>query len=79
MSDGYQGKYTIAGVGQSPSLIGKAPGVTRLGLHTTSMKNAIEDSGLARYEIEGIVSRVVDDQHTHHQHIGRRPGLNSSF
>ncbi len=53
--------------------------MTSPGLLTTAMKNAIEDSGLDRYEIEGIVSRVLDDQHTHHQHIGRRLGLNSSF
>ena len=46
--------------------------MTSLGLLTTAMKNAIEDSGLDKHEIDGIVSRGVDDLHTHHQHIGQR-------
>ena len=66
MSDGYRGKYAVVGVGQSPSPIGKAPGLTSLGLLTTAMKNSIEDSGLDKHEVGGIVSWGVDDLHTHH-------------
>lgn len=77
MNRGLRGKYAIVGVGQSP--IGKVPGSSALGLLAVAMKNAIEDSGLSKHEIDGIISRGPNDMYCHHQRIGEIMGMNVSF
>lgn len=79
MATDFRGRFAIVGVGQAPDPIGKSPQFSSLGLLTMAMKNAIEDSGIPKSEIDGMVSRGVDNLHTHHQHIGRMLGLNTSF
>ncbi len=74
---GLQNKYAIVGVGQSP--IGEVPGSSALGLLTVAMKNAIEDSGLRKGEVDGLISRGPDDVYCHHQRMGEALGLNVSF
>ncbi|MGH7799081.1 MAG: thiolase family protein [Thermodesulfobacteriota bacterium] len=70
-------KYAIVGVGQSP--IGKVSGSSALSLLAFAMKNAIEDAGLRKQEIDGIISRGPDDIYCHHQRIGEILGLDVSF
>lgn len=77
MKRGLRGKYAIVGVGQSP--IGKVPGSSALGLLAVAMRNAIEDSGLSKREIDGIISRGPNDMYCHHQRIGEIMGMNVSF
>ena len=77
MNRGLRDKYAIVGVGQSP--IGKAPGLSALSLLALAMKNAIEDSGLSKQEIDGIISRGPNDMYCHHQRIGEIMGINVSF
>ena len=77
MSDKLSGKYAIVGIGQSP--IGEVPGMNSLSLLALAMKNAIEDAGLAKGEVDGLISRGTERLHTHHQHMGRILGLDASF
>jgi acetyl-CoA acetyltransferase len=72
-----RGQYAIVGVGQSP--IGEVPGMSALSLLAVAMKNAIEDAGLKKTDIDGLISRGPDDMYCHHQRIGERLGLNVSF
>jgi acetyl-CoA acetyltransferase len=72
-----RGQYAIVGVGQSP--IGEVPGMSALSLLAVAMKNAIEDAGLKKRDIDGLISRGPDDMYCHHQRIGERLGLNVSF
>lgn len=72
-----KGKYAIVGIGQSP--IGKVPGLSALSLLALAMKNAIEDAGIDKREIDGLISRGPDDIYCHHQRIGEVLGLNVSF
>lgn len=83
MSQGLEGvrelrdRCAIVGVGHSR--LGKVPGVSALDLLIEAMKNAIDDSGIGRHEIDGIISRGPDDTYCHHQQIGARLGINASF
>lgn len=72
-----RGQYAIVGVGQSP--IGEVPGMSALSLLAVAMKDAIEDAGLKKTDIDGLISRGPDDMYCHHQRIGERLGLNVSF
>ncbi len=72
-----RGQYAIVGIGQSP--IGEVPGMSALSLLAVAMKNAIEDAGLKKTDIDGLISRGPDDMYCHHQRIGERLGLNVSF
>ncbi len=77
MEQGFRGKYAIVGVGQSP--IGKVPGSSALSLLAVAMKNAVEDAGLSKREIDGLISRGPNDMYCHHQRIGEILGLDVSF
>ena len=79
MATDFRGRFAIVGVGQAPSPLGRSPEYSSLGLLTLAMKHAIQDSGIPKSEIDGIISRGVDNLHTHHQHIGRMLGMNASF
>ncbi|MBI2917406.1 MAG: thiolase family protein [Chloroflexi bacterium] len=72
-----QNKYAIVGVGQSA--IGEVPGSSALGLLTVAMKNAIEDAGLRKDEVDGLISRGPDDVYCHHQRMGEALGLDVRF
>ena len=63
------GKYAIVGVGQSP--LGKVPDMGPLDLLAVAAKNAIEDSGIDKNDIDGLITRGPDDINNHHQRIGQ--------
>jgi acetyl-CoA acetyltransferase len=77
MSEKFRGKYAIVGVGQSP--LGKVPEYGDIGLFAIAAKNAIEDAGLKRADVDGLISHGPDDSYTHHQHVGQALGINASF
>ncbi|MCG6909983.1 MAG: hypothetical protein LJE94_07660 [Deltaproteobacteria bacterium] len=51
---GLKNKCAIAGVGYTPQ--GKVPGRTSLSFHLEACANAIEDAGLDKGEIDGLIS-----------------------
>jgi len=71
------GRYAIVGVGRSP--IGELPRSTSLSLLAVAMKNSIEDAGLDKSEVDGLVSRGPDDVYCHHQRMGELLGMDVSF
>jgi acetyl-CoA acetyltransferase len=70
---------TCAIVGVGNSRLGKVPGVSSLDLIVEAMRNAIEDAGLDKSEIDGVICRGPDEVYTHHQHVGERLGINARF
>src|SRR5262249_10160503 len=72
-----KGKYAIVGVGQSP--IGRVPNSSALGLLALAMRNALEDAGLGKQDVDGLITRGPDDVYCHHQRIGEILGLNVPF
>lgn len=76
MSD-LRGKYAIIGAGNSP--LGKVPGVGSLGLFALAAKAAIEDAGIKKEEIDGLLTRGPDEIYAHHQRIGQMMGINATF
>ncbi len=70
-------KYAIVGIGQSR--VGELPGSTSLGLLAEAMRNAIEDAGLSKADVDGLISRGPDDIYCHHQRMGETLGLNVSY
>ena len=77
MSSNLRGKYAIVGVGQSP--IGQVPNLSAIGLFAVAAKNAIEDAGLKKSDIDGLITRGPDDVYCHHQRVGQALGMNVSF
>ena len=77
MTTNLQGKYAIAGVGNSP--LGKVPDMGPLDLFVVAAKRAIEDAGISKDEIDGIITRGPDDINVHHQRVGQLLGLNVNF
>jgi len=53
--------------------------MSALGLLAVAMKNALEDAGLKKTDIDGLISRGPDDIYCHHQRIGELLGLNVAF
>src|SRR3990172_4433139 len=70
-------KYAIVGIGQSQ--VGELPGSTSLGLLAEAMRNAIEDAGLSKADVDGLISRGPDDIYCHHQRMGEALGLNVNY
>jgi len=77
MNHSLRGKYAIVGVGQSP--LGKVPELGPIGLFAVAAKNAIEESGLSKADIDGLITRGPDDSYCHHQQVGQALGMNVTF
>ncbi|HEY7089125.1 MAG TPA: thiolase family protein [Tepidisphaeraceae bacterium] len=77
MSWDLRDKYAIAGVGQSR--LGSVPGCSAIGLFVEAAASAIEDAGIDKSEIDGLITRGPDDVYCHHQRIGQALGLNVNF
>ncbi|MGH7848319.1 MAG: thiolase family protein [Candidatus Binatia bacterium] len=77
MSNNLRGKYAIVGVGQSP--LGKVPDLGPIGLFAVAAKNALEDAGLSKDEVDGLITRGPDDVYCHHQRVGQALGMNVTF
>lgn len=76
MTTNLKDKYAIVGVGQSQ--IGEV-GLDAVTLLAVAMKEAIDDAGLTKHDIDGLVCRGPDDIYTQHQHMGRALGINARF
>ena len=50
-----------------------------VGVFAIAAKNAIEDAGLTRADVDGLISHGPDDAYTHHQQVGQALGINTSF
>ncbi len=50
-----------------------------LDLFVVAAKRAIEDAGISKDEIDGIITRGPDDINVHHQRVGQLLGLNVNF
>jgi acetyl-CoA acetyltransferase len=70
---------TCAIVGVGHSRLGKVPGVSSLDLLLEAMRNAIDDAGLKKSDIDGIVCRGPDEIYSHHQNVGERLGVDARF
>src|SRR5439155_13793497 len=69
-----RGKYAIVGVGESDvGKKGSRPGVTTMGLIMEAATRAIEDSGLKREEIDGVLTR--GPQYNYSAVLAERLGL----
>jgi acetyl-CoA acetyltransferase len=77
MSNNLRGKYAIVGVGQSP--LGKVPELGAIGLFAVAAKNALEDAGIKKNEVDGLITRGPDDVYCHHQRVGQALGVNVTF
>lgn len=77
MNHSLRGKYAIVGVGQSP--LGKVPDLGPTGLFAVAAKNAIEDAGLSKADVDGLITRGPDDVYCHHQRVGQALGTNVTF
>ena len=72
-------KYAIVGIGQSP--IGKVPELSDYGLQLTAVKNALDDAGLRKQDIDGVIthSHLLGAVRVHHQRLSERLGINTDF
>ncbi len=70
-------RCAIVGVGQSP--IGEVPDLDSLELLAEAGRRAIEESGLGKDDIDGLITRGPDEIYTHHQRIGEMLGLTARF
>jgi acetyl-CoA acetyltransferase len=77
MSWNLRGKYAIVGTGHSR--LGHVPGSSAVGLLAEAIADAIEDAGIDKREIDGLITRGPDDVYCHHQRVGQALGLNVSF
>jgi acetyl-CoA acetyltransferase len=70
-------KYAIVGTGKSR--LGRVEGVSALGLLEEAIKQALDDAGLSKRDVDGIICRGPDDVYSHHQLVGARLGVNAAF
>ena len=72
-------RYAIVGIGQSP--IGKVPELSDYGLQLTAIKNALDDAGLKKQDIDGLIthSHMLGAVRVHHQSVSERLGINTDF
>ena len=75
-----KGKYAIAGVGVSR--FGKVPGTSTMGFTLEASKAAIEDAGIARDEIDGVLvmmPAVMGEQHGWSARVASYLGIEATF
>lgn len=72
-------RYAIVGIGQSP--IGKVRELSDYGLQLTAVKNALDDAGLKKQDIDGLIthSHLLGAVRVHHQRVAERLGINTDF
>ena len=72
-------KYAIVGTGHSR--IGKVPELSDYGLQLTAIKNALDDAGLKKQDIDGVIthSHLLGAVRVHHQRVSERLGIDTGF
>lgn len=70
-------RYAIVGVGQSR--LGEVQGSNALGLMLEASVNSMNDAGLTKDDIDGIICRGPDDMYAFHQQVGQLLGINVGF
>ena len=72
-------RYAIVGIGQSR--IGKVQELSDYGLQLTAVKNALDDAGLKKQDIDGLIthSHLLGAVRVHHQRVAERLGINTDF
>lgn len=79
MTQSLKDKYAIVGVGQSR--IGKVPELDDYGLQLTAVKNALDDAGLKKQAIDGVIthSHLLGAVRVHHQRLSEKLGIDTAF
>ena len=79
MTASLKDKYAIVGIGQSR--IGKVPELSDYGLQLTAVKHALDDAGLKKQDIDGLIthSHLLGAVRVHHQRVAERLGINTDF
>ena len=77
MNTNLKDRYAIIGIGQSR--LGEVAGSTALGLMMEASVEAMNDAGIAKDDIDGIICRGPDDMYGFHQQIGQLLGINVGF
>lgn len=72
-------KYAIVGIGQTR--VGKIPEMSDYGLQVEAAKRAMDDAGLKKADIDGIIthSHLLGGVRVHHQRVAQRLGIDSAF
>jgi acetyl-CoA acetyltransferase len=72
-------KYAIVGVGQTR--VGKIPEMSDYGIQVEAAKRAMDDAGLKKTDIDGIIthSHLLGGVRVHHQRVAQRLGIDSAF
>ncbi len=72
-------KYAIVGTGQTR--VGKLPELSDYGIQLTAIKNALDDAGLKKQDIDGVVthSHMLGAVRVHHQRVSELLGINTDF
>jgi len=72
-------KYAIVGAGQTR--IGKVPEHSDYGLQVQAAKSALDDAGLKKSDVDGIIthSHFLGGVRVHHQRVAQRLGIDTSF
>jgi acetyl-CoA acetyltransferase len=66
-------------VGAAASRLGKAPGVSAIGLLEEAMAGALADAGLTTSDVDGLLVRGPDEIYSFHQVVGERLGIDARF
>src|SRR6476619_8488025 len=77
---GIRGRHAIAGVGASR--FGKLQGVSTMGFTLEASKRAIEDAGLRREDVDGVLvmmPAIMGEQHGWAARVASYLGLEPSF
>jgi len=72
-------KYAIVGVGQTR--VGKIPEMSDYGIQVEAAKRAMDDAGLKKTDIDGIIthSHLLGGVRVHHQRVAQRLGIDTAF
>jgi acetyl-CoA acetyltransferase len=73
------GRYAIVGIGETET--GKLPGVTVLTLHLEAIRRALEDSGLPKAQVDGLVTNqpLNDPFRSYASYLAASAGLDVTF
>jgi acetyl-CoA acetyltransferase len=72
-------KYAVVGVGNTA--VGKLPEMSDYGLQVEAAKRAMDDAGLKKPDIDGLIthSHLLGGVRVHHQRVAARLGIDTAF